>query len=65
MCFKPPNYKHLQGAADVLLYFKCPATKQMRYRVNAYKFLRQRLGVSTRQNTPRQVFDQVCKHFLG
>ena len=24
------------GGADVLLYFKCPTTKQMRYPVNAY-----------------------------
>ncbi len=32
----------MQGAghADVLLYFKCPVTKQMRYPVNAYNYSR-------------------------
>jgi len=39
MRFKPPKCKRLQGAADVLLYFKCPTTKQMRCPVNAYHVL--------------------------
>jgi hypothetical protein len=37
MRFKPPNCKRLQGAADVLWYFKCLTTKQMRCPVNAYQ----------------------------
>jgi hypothetical protein len=35
MRFKSPYCKRLQGAADVLLYFKCPTTMQMRWPVKA------------------------------
>jgi hypothetical protein len=45
MRFKPPIFSvyrvpQMQGVgrADVLLYFKCPTTKQMRCPVNAYDF---------------------------
>ena len=34
--YKVPQVQGV-GRADVLLYFKCPATKQMRCPVNAYK----------------------------
>ena len=30
---------HGVGCADVLLYFKCPTTKQMRCPVNAYEII--------------------------
>jgi hypothetical protein len=36
------------GRADVLLYFKCPTTRQMRCPVNDYRFSYQGLAISER-----------------
>ena len=71
MRLKPPNCKHLQGAADVLLYFKCPTTKQMRCPVNAYKKIENRFRLITspakftNSDVGMEKLDSICMQLIA